>query len=120
MVIRNVRLADEVTVGLVVCGPPGVMLLEATEENRAKEIIQQLAAGTVVAEAPIISGVGADRAAAIALRPAVEPQHIYLLADVILQRHQSLTTGKWVSAAQAAEKATERERFNLLKQAATL
>jgi hypothetical protein len=89
----------------------------------AEEIIQQLLMGTEVAEAPIIVGDAAywsEQAAAIAAQSALAPRQVFTLADIILARHQSLTPGRQVSATQAAEKIADKEKFNLLKMAATL
>ncbi len=123
LAIRNVQLAGQVIVALIVCGPPGAMIVEEAEARMAKEVMQQLITGTEVAEAPIVVGDAAywiEQAAAIAAPPVLAPKQVYTLADIVLARHHSCTPGRGISAARAAEKAAEKEKFNLLKMAATL
>ena len=135
LALYDLRLEINLDIMLLVVGPPGIILTAETAETgtqpsqpekslkRAQATIVDILQASAATNVPIYSGSKSDRQAYltdIAARNELEPQKVWAVTDLLLDRHQALSESGTLSALAAAEKLTAREKDNFLRMAATL
>lgn len=136
--LTELQLQDKLAGPLLIIGLPGIIIVEEVENGLTNQPAQlppeQLLQQTAIAvrallqtsdyaDVPIHAGgpqYWLQNLQEISAQIELDAPSVFKLIDILLARHQELSHERTFSALSKAEKLSEREKYNLLKMAATL